>query len=230
MDGLISIIGGDLLCERVGVTPAALVRISLTDATLTQWQQWSSEYHHAVRSNDPPALFALGRRIFAWLDETQWATEWATGAGPRLLEIAVNEVESATATALLDLPWEIMAQGQDFLASDPAQPFVVYRSIGKGRSSAPAQPAQRDLAALFMAASPRGQQELDYEAEEAAILQATEHLPCSWWSRRAAAPTSSKNVSPRMALLRSFISPVTAICCATARRVGRWRRHKASWR
>jgi tetratricopeptide (TPR) repeat protein len=177
MVGLISIIGSDIFCEEVGGVSGATVRIPLTGATITQWQQWTAEYRQAVRTNDLPAIFALGKRIFAWLDEAQWATAWAMGTGPRLVEIAVNEVESPAARALLDLPWEIMAQEQDFLAGDPAQPFVVYRSIGKTRTGAPAQPAHRDLAALFMAASPTGQQELDYEAEEAAILQATEHLP-----------------------------------------------------
>ena len=180
MAGCISILGSDILCEAEGSAPNApnaTVRIPLTEATLSQLQRWTADYREAVRRNDPPALFALGRALFAWLDEAQWATTWVKGTGPRLLEIAVNEVDSPAATALLDLPWEIMAHGLDFLAGDPAQPFVVYRSIGKGRTPIPAQPAHRDLALLFMAASPTGQQELDYEAEEAAILQATEQLP-----------------------------------------------------
>ncbi|MEZ4869727.1 MAG: CHAT domain-containing protein [Caldilineaceae bacterium] len=177
MVGSISILGNDLLCETADGGPGASVRIPLTDALIIQWQQWTIEYRRAVRTNDPPALFALGQALFTWLDQARWATEWTKGTGPRVLEIAVDETDSPAATALLDLPWEIMAQGQDFLAGDGAQPFVLYRSIGRQRTSTPAPPAYRDLAALFMAASPRGQQELDYEAEEAAILRATERLP-----------------------------------------------------
>jgi hypothetical protein len=177
MIGLISMLGSDILCETVGGRPSTPVRIPLTTATVTQWRQWSDEYRHAVSTDDPPMLFRLGKQIFAWLNEAQWATAWAKAPGPRLLEIGVDETESPAAAALLSLPWELLAQAHDFLAGDPAQPFVVYRSIGKGRTSLPAQPEHRDLAVLFMAASPTGQQELDYEAEEGGMLQATEHLP-----------------------------------------------------
>ena len=39
------------------------------------------------------------------------------------------------------------------------------------------EPVYRDLAMMFMAAAPEGQPELDFEAEEAAILTATHRLP-----------------------------------------------------
>lgn len=65
----------------------------------------------------------------------------------------------------------------ELLAAEPTQFFVVFRSIGRGADDEAVQPHYRDLALMFMAASPAGQQVLDYEAEEAGILDATARLP-----------------------------------------------------
>lgn len=173
MDGRLSILGTDILCECATST----VRIPLTDATLAQLTEWTIAYRTGVRNGTPTTLVDLGRAIFGWLDETGWATTWVKGTGPRRLEIAVEETGSPAAIALLDLPWELLVEQNDFLAGDPTQPFVVFRSIHRTPHATPPPPRHRDLAVMFMAASPAGQQELSYEDEEAAILDATERLP-----------------------------------------------------
>lgn len=53
------------------------------------------------------------------------------------------------------------------------------RRIAPFGASDPPAPEYSDLAVAFMAASPRGQKELDFEAEEAGIIRATRHLPLS---------------------------------------------------
>ncbi|MGE0680185.1 MAG: CHAT domain-containing protein [Candidatus Binatia bacterium] len=91
--------------------------------------------------------------------------------------IAVDDPASEAAAALLDVPWELLAHESDFLAADPHQTFTISRSIGRRTPTPPGAAAYRDLAVMFMAASPEGQQELNFEEEEAAILAATAALP-----------------------------------------------------
>ncbi len=177
MRARISILGDDILCECVEAESIANLRIPLTDQALADLKAWAQDYRRAVRSRDQPQFLSLGRAIFNWLDVNGWASAWAKETGPRTLEIAVVDAESEAERALLDLPWETLASERGFLAADAIQPFVVFRGIGRARNATPMEPAYRDLRMLFMAASPEGQRELDFEAEEAAILEATERLP-----------------------------------------------------
>jgi hypothetical protein len=55
------------------------------------------------------------------------------------------------------------------------QLFIVIRRIGDRRKPLVARHA--DLQLMFMVAAPQGQRDLDFEAEEAAILEATQRLP-----------------------------------------------------
>jgi hypothetical protein len=177
MRARISIIGADILCECHDAGQPAEVRISLDENTLNRFKDWTQQYRRSLRLDDPSALPALGSTMFDWLDESRWASNWTRGAGDRVLEIAVDDPEHEAAAALLDLPWETLAHKGEFLAADQVQAFVVFRSIGRPANAASAQPIYRDLAVMFMAASPEGEQELNFEAEESAILDATERLP-----------------------------------------------------
>jgi hypothetical protein len=177
MRASITIVGNDILCRRDSGRRGEDVRIALTSETLARLRKWAGQYDRAVRSGDPSLLLGLGSEIWTWLDGSSWASGWATGTGDRLLEIAVDDPGSAAARALLDVPWETLAREGDFLAADPNQTFVVYRSIGRPSDAVPVEAAYRDLAAMFMAAAPEGQQELAFEAEEVAILDAIARLP-----------------------------------------------------
>jgi tetratricopeptide (TPR) repeat protein len=114
--------------------------------------------------------------MFDWLDGDGWATRWRRGSGSRVLEVAVDNDGADIARAVLELPWELLADRQGFLAADQTQPLVVVRSLGRRADDEVVQPDHRDLAVMFMAASPEGQRVLDFEAEESAILEATERL------------------------------------------------------
>ena len=178
MKGCISIVGSDI---HASLSPEAdkEVRIALSDETLSKLKSWADGYDRALRANDPLPLTAIGAKIFEWLDQSGWASAWAKGSGHRYLEIAVEDPDSAAANALLGLPWEILFCKGDFMAADPNQTYVVHRRIGPRTS--PSAPTYRDLAVMFMAAAPEGVQELDFEAEEIAILTATERLPMQLW-------------------------------------------------
>ena len=176
MDALISLLGDTLVCEIAGTASDSVTRIPVTPDVLERLRRWGEEYRRAVRLRDASLLLPVGTEMFQLFDETGWASQWARGSNDRCLEIAVEEVESDAARALLDLPWEILANDHGFLALDALQPFIVFRSIGRGRDAQPLEPPHQNIALMFMAASPEGPHELDYEAEEAAILEATKGL------------------------------------------------------
>ena len=171
--GRIEILGGDVFCSIAGGGREA--RFPLDEATpkLTDWAQ---RYDKASERDANDALAAIGREMFDWLDGSGWASAWADALGDdRILEIKVGARPGPNETALLDAPWELLARADGPIASDALQLFVVARRIGD--AATPLAPRHADLQLMFMAAAPESQHELDFEAEEAAILQATQRLP-----------------------------------------------------
>lgn len=102
----LSILGSDFLFRCGDRT----VRIPIREETLARFEGWSDGYARAVETNDPPALFAIGSEMFAWLDESGSATTWVQSVGDRVLEVGVRDPGSEAAAALLDLPWEALAR------------------------------------------------------------------------------------------------------------------------
>jgi hypothetical protein len=152
-------------------------------SSISTFKDWAARYERCVRDDKRErsvsldALLAIGRDIAAWLDQTRWMASLTAGGGPLRLDIAVSESSTDDARAFLDVPWELLATPQGFLAADAARPFCIQRRIGPS-SGTPAKPRFQSLKLMFMAASPRAVEPvLDYEAEEASILQATEGLP-----------------------------------------------------
>ena len=148
---------------------------------IARFKDWAVRYETAVkadrgeRSNSYEKLLAMGREVSDWLDEQGWIEKLTDGAGPIELDIETADTKpDATARAFLDVPWELLATASHgFLALDPARPFCVQRRLGK-RAARLTEAERRDLFLMFMAASPRNVKPvLDYEAEEAGILAAT---------------------------------------------------------
>lgn len=131
---------------------------------------WAARYDVAEKKTDPRDLVAIGREMFAWLDEDGWASDWQR-EGDYSLEIAVDGHDDDFEKALLDAPWELLHDARDWLASDEVTPLVVWRRIG--RSVEPTPPAAGHLRVIFMASAPEGEQALNYEREEARIIAAT---------------------------------------------------------
>ena len=145
-------------------------------SAIAKLQAWSKRYDEASLYDREAELSAIGREMFAWLDESGWASAWTLGSGDRNLEIRVKGAGGTEEEALLDAPWELLSRADGPpLAFDDIQLFIVARRIGP--KTAPLEPRHGDLQLMFMAAAPEGQQELDYEAEETAILEATRLLP-----------------------------------------------------
>ena len=88
-----------------------------------------------------------------------------------VFEVAGPRSPSEAAWAVLRAPFELLAlPGGGFLAEDELTRFCVVRRLGPA-GARPGLDGFR-LGLAFMASSPRGQHELDFEAEEAAILTA----------------------------------------------------------
>ena len=163
--------------RRVFLLESRLERESrpISEADEKQFRDWAERYERAVRANGFDALFAIGREISGSLG-LEWMEKITGGMGPVCLDIETEAVLPAPARAFLDVPWELMTDARGFLALDAARPFCVQRRLG--RQATPVAAKHKDLFLMFMAASPRDVKPvLNYEAEEARILSATEGLP-----------------------------------------------------
>ncbi|MEV0193552.1 CHAT domain-containing protein [Kitasatospora purpeofusca] len=133
----------------------------------------AGRYVDAVRGGSRrEVLLVLGRELYGWLDgeRRRLARLLDEAARPLLFEVRASRRPSAAEWALLRAPFELLAApGGGFLVEEPDQ-FAVVRRLGR---PGPAEPLdERRLGVAFMASAPRGQHELDYEAEELAILGA----------------------------------------------------------
>uniref|UniRef100_A0AAU3HWY3 CHAT domain-containing protein n=1 Tax=Streptomyces sp. NBC_01393 TaxID=2903851 RepID=A0AAU3HWY3_9ACTN len=133
----------------------------------------AGQYVDAVRNGSKDqALLAVGRELHRWLDGDlgQLTRLLDEASAPLVFEVRASARPSAAAWALLRAPYELLAApGGGFLAAAP-ELFAVARRLGQP-SPAQALDGYR-LGVAFMASAPRGQHELDFEAEELAILNA----------------------------------------------------------
>ena len=177
MKATIELLGSDVFC-RIEDAPKLEQRLD-QESALPLLRDWAQRYDVAVRANSgADTLRLIGRELWDWLDKPSgWAAAWSAGTGARVLDICVrpDALNDEAARALLDAPWELLAGPRGWLAEDAVQPFEVVRRIGA--AAAPRVAEFADLQMLFMAAAPEGQHVLSFEAEEAAILQATSRKP-----------------------------------------------------
>ncbi|MER5700376.1 CHAT domain-containing protein [Micromonospora sp. NPDC002296] len=114
-------------------------------------------------------LAELGARLAEFLDGDQrWLTPILARPDGAVLRITAEQ-------RLRHLPWELLAQQGTFLTVAGRAPLLPVRAVGTHAAlTSPVTPGNRPLRVLFMAASPEGvEPELNFEAEEAAILAAT---------------------------------------------------------
>ena len=104
--GLIELVGDDVLCSVVG---GAEIRLPYAAAAV-RLTAWAVRYDAAAARDAEAELLAIGRDMFGWLDEALWASGWADGAGDRELEIRVRRRDDAREVTLLDAPWELLAR------------------------------------------------------------------------------------------------------------------------
>ncbi len=135
----------------------------------------SLAYTSARASADQAALLDIGRSLWRWLDEEGWLGDlWPDRPRPFLFEVEAPLDPNGAAWAVLHAPWELLAHPthSGFLAADATLGFAPARRLGRAAAASSPAPDDYRLGIAFMAAAPRGQRELDFEAEEAAILTA----------------------------------------------------------
>ncbi len=161
---------------------AAPQRRRLTEKDLSRFCDWSTRYRQAQSGADASsALLAIGCEMFAWLNgDVQILTELARtiASPPLVVEFAADREPDADAQAWLDAPWEVLAcADRGHWALAPKLQFCPVRRLGK--PAEPPPPAPHRLHCVFMAAAPEGlgdRAQLEYEAEETAILRATDSI------------------------------------------------------
>lgn len=119
-----------------------------------------------------PDLIQRGQALFDWLEShTQgWLRDLRHQQQAIALHIDIAE------DSLRHLPWELLHDGENYLCADANYPFTpLHRASAKPYDW---QAEKRQLNILFMASSPENVRPvLNFEAEEASILQATDRKP-----------------------------------------------------
>ncbi|WP_156921490.1 CHAT domain-containing protein [Desulfovibrio inopinatus] len=147
----------------------------IDDKAVHDLNDFASRYDGIVERRPKQAkadLLTLGCELYAWIAANAPGLSRALDeCSPALLEIiCTSRKPNATEAAILDAPWELLADEDGFFAYDLTRRFTPVRRIQEAK-----KPPTLDtfrLGVVFMAASPRNEILLDYEAEEAAILQA----------------------------------------------------------
>jgi hypothetical protein len=134
----------------------------------------AGRYVRAVQAGSDAGVFVeLGRELYSWLDgdQGQLSGLLERAARPLVFEVTGPRSPSEVPWAVLRAPFELLARpGGGLLAEDELARFCAARRLGP----AEARPTldQFRLGLAFMESSPRDQHELDFEAEEAAVLAA----------------------------------------------------------
>ena len=148
--------------------------LPLCDQQVISLQQCIENYQDCMNlPNNMDALRLIGRQLFALLDRHRDLTSrWLNDAGERRLEIHTPaQARTRLQRLLLNLPWEIMACADRFLA-DANISYEVARRIGTPKAEPP-HSRYKDMTLAFMAADPELTSGLNYEVEEQSILKAT---------------------------------------------------------
>ncbi|PRQ04625.1 CHAT domain protein [Enhygromyxa salina] len=161
------------LALRIGDKPEN--RRPFGQAAVDELSELTRRYDRAVKLREAAEFVAIGRQLATWLEGSQgWVSDLRELSAPLIFEIATPKQVEPRDRVLLDAPWELLHDENDFWARDISVGYTPLRRVGKiGEIVGPREGA---FSVLFMAASPAGVSELDFEHEEALILDATEKL------------------------------------------------------
>jgi len=119
-----------------------------------------------------PDLIRIGQQLYCWLDGVD---RWLSRA-IRQCDSDCLVLQITTQQFLSHLPWEVLHDGNQFLVKQVNPAVVPVRCMGK--LGKPPSNISHRLRILFMATDPEDvEPKLDFEREEAQILEATKGLP-----------------------------------------------------
>jgi tetratricopeptide (TPR) repeat protein len=143
-----------------------------------QFDSWIASYANAIQSNEPEtALLSIGREIYDWLNASYPFFDRMMDEmdqPPYIIEFIIPRRPDNNALRFLEVPWELIADKNGFLAGDTYTMFCPIRRIGNKQNTP--EPSPYRLSAVFMAASPEGVGHLRFEDEESAILDAVQGM------------------------------------------------------
>ena len=145
----------------------------LDEDTVKSLDDFGRRYGKLLASNETEGLLELGRDLYRFLDGDAGQLTALIDQAPRPIHFEVaapTRRPDQPALALSRAPWELLANEQGFIAGDDRLGFSPVRRLGHREAFPPLD--RYRLGLTFMAASPRGAVELDYEREEAAIMAA----------------------------------------------------------
>jgi hypothetical protein len=148
-------------------------RRTLAADASSRFAHWAEAYaKFRGRDGAEARILALGKDLYTWLDgDERWLERLLAAAVPPLVvEFQVLAAPNDLGKSFLQVSWELLAGETGYLAVDVVQLFCPVRRVGKIEK--PEKPDDLCLGLTFMAAAPRGVVELDYGAEENAILDA----------------------------------------------------------
>jgi CHAT domain/AAA ATPase domain len=151
-------------------------RRTLAEADWARFDEWIKQYHDlSWLPGNQENLLDLGHQIHDWLDgKERWLERLREFPdAPVIAEFAVRARPDEKARRFLEVPWELAADSDGHLAAQASVMWAPVRRIGPRADPLPPNGKNR-LGVLFMAASPIGQQMLDFDTEELAILRATD--------------------------------------------------------
>ncbi|MFZ1344077.1 CHAT domain-containing protein [Thiothrix eikelboomii] len=123
-----------------------------------------------------PDLKQQGLDLFNWFNTQTQGHLAKLRQPPQALALRIDVELGINDLGLRHLPWELLNDGHAFWCADEIHLFTPLRIASAHQHEW--QPAQRQLQLLFMASSPINlTPSLDFEAEEASILSATEKKP-----------------------------------------------------
>ncbi|MDZ8257754.1 CHAT domain-containing protein [Nostoc sp. ChiQUE01b] len=122
----------------------------------------------------PEDYTVTGRRLYNWLDGSdRWLQPLLDKHRGEGIVLAI-----ATAGKLAYLPWEVLHDGTNFLVEQAIVPVRWVSNSAVKKLTIDGEPENRALQVLFMATSPLDVKPvLDFEGEEARILEATKRQP-----------------------------------------------------
>ena len=148
-------------------------RLNVNPEDNNQFLEWINTYNQALKeSNNKKVLLKIGQEIFYWLDGDNCSIEkfQDQAESPFIIEFQIPKMASSQQKSFIEVPWELLANNNAFLAQHDILKYSPIRRLGPEKETKPAASEFR-LNTVFMAASPRNvEPELDYEQEENALL------------------------------------------------------------
>lgn len=165
--------GMNLKFELQDLETPVVRMLSIDEIKITALKEMCASYQAVINHpNNMDALNTIGCQLFELLNHhPDLVNQWRNSVGNQQLEIRTAPVSNVLQHVLLNLPWEVMACNQQFLAADIVL-YEVVRRVGEPKLAASSN-RYKDMTLAFMAADPDFNSGLNYENEERAILQAT---------------------------------------------------------